>query len=140
MVLSEETQSTTPMGVINNCCKEGFPRKLSTSRLDGLFSQNIKFGLKATGLWPVAPSKTLLIPLLLEKSIKRTQEKTQRTPGELKRAEFTPQKVLDMQRTIWPTPQKSRDLRVQMNLFNIYNLTNQTSRNLFREVTKDFDE
>ena len=120
--------------------KRDFLENYRLSRIDGLSSQNIRSGWKATGLWPVAPSKPLLSPLLLENSTKKTQEKTQKTPGELKRAEFTPLKVLDMQQTIWSTPRKSRDLRNQIDLFNKDSLANQTSRNLFRKVTKGFDE
>lgn len=110
------------------------------SRLDGLSSQNIKSGWKATGLWPVAASKPLLSPLLLENTIKRTQNKSEKTPGELKRAEFTLIKLLDMQPTVWSTPRKAKDLKDQIDLFNKEGSASQASRNLFRKVTKGFDE
>lgn len=77
----------------------------------------------------------LTSPLLLEGRIKLTQK----TPGELERANFTVLRLTDHESTIRSAPRKSRDLKEQANLFHKSGLTNLTALNLSINFTKDIN-
>ncbi|POS83818.1 hypothetical protein EPUL_005061, partial [Erysiphe pulchra] len=58
----------------------------------------------------------------------------------MKRAEFTPLGLSDMQPIIWTTLRKSIDLRAQFHQFYEASSAYQMSRTFFRKVIKGFDE
>lgn len=132
--LMGECEDSTVIG------KRNFLEIYRLARIEGLSNQNIRAGWKATGLWPVARAKPLLSPLLLENSQQRTQKPVNSNIEGLNRPSSTPLSILKLHTTTWTTPRKARDLTTQLTEFNNQLSPTPAQRNLFRKITKGFDE
>lgn len=120
--------------------KRAFLETYRRARLDGLSSQNIKSGWKASGCWPVSMAKPLMSPLLLENSQRSARNEDFNTPTIISTFKSTQGVGKEIASNGWSTPKKSRDLQDQLQLFNRLKTPHPTQRLLFRKLTKGFED
>jgi len=119
--------------------KQNFLICYQKARKEALSIGNIKSGWKATGLWPRSMAKPLMSPLLLENSNSTKKRSNQATGGQIEG--HIPDWTAETSLVIWSTPRKSADLRSQVQAYHKLGETdNSTCRQLFKKITKGFDE
>jgi 4-hydroxybenzoate polyprenyltransferase len=121
---------STPIG------KRNFLRCYYIARNTSLTVTNIKSGWQASGLWPQNIAKPLMSRLLLENG---------NAIGQTTSEELIKDSGLDWSENIsfvqWETPRKAKDIHSQANTVSrLENLDPPTQRQLFRKITKGFDE
>jgi 4-hydroxybenzoate polyprenyltransferase len=114
--------------------KQNFLACYQIARKEALSAKIIKAGWKATGLWPKSMAKPLLSPLLLENS---NSKKDTPPPTQC----FNNGPEIDSLHTLFCTPQKSAEIKVQVAKFQMLGQSNpSTQRLLFRKIVKGFEE
>lgn len=121
---------STPTG------KRNFPMCYSKAREKSLTLQNIIMGWKSSGLWPKNMGKSLLSRLLLENSNKAVVLANLDSNENIEHLKNDEESF-----TVWETPRKAKDLRLQINKIAQLDETQLSARRqLFRKITKSFDE